>query len=85
MGKNLKLILLCDYGNHIYRVHRGQNHLATDTWSKGGVKHAMSHPLEHRSQTNIVVTPVDCPHNIHHKPTGIMIKDGSIWPSTLER
>jgi hypothetical protein len=42
-------------------------------------------PFEHQSQTNIMAVHVDCPHNIHHEPTRIMIEDVSIWPSTLER
>jgi len=85
LGKNLRLVLLCNYWNHIYWVHQGQNHLSISTWSKGGVKHAMCLPLKHQSQTNIAAGLMDCPHIIHHKPTGIMAKDGSIWPSTLKR
>jgi hypothetical protein len=49
-------------------VHQRQNHLPTGAWSKGDVKDAMCHLLKHRSQTNIMVVPMDCPHNIHHKP-----------------
>jgi len=26
-----------------------------------------------------------CPHNIHHRPAITIVKDGSIWPSTLGR
>ncbi len=59
-------------------MHQKQNHLLADTWSNGGVKHAMCHPLEHQSQTNIMAAFVDCPHIIHRKPTSIMGKDGSI-------
>jgi hypothetical protein len=35
----------------------------------------MCHPLEHQSQTNIMATPMDKPHNIHHKPIGLTAKD----------
>jgi hypothetical protein len=30
----------------------------------------------------MVVALHDSPHNIHHKPTRIMVNDGSAWPST---
>jgi len=63
-------------------LHWGQNHLPTDISSTSGMRHPMCQPWEHWSQINIIVVFENCPHNILHRPTKTLAKDGSIWPFT---
>jgi hypothetical protein len=59
-------------------MHRGQNHLSTNTSNKGGVRHPMCLPLEHLLQINMVVALVAGLHNIQQSPTRITTKERSI-------
>ncbi len=66
----------------MHHVHT-QSHVRMFT--SGGVKQPTCHPLEQRSQTNMVVAPCYSSHNIHHKLEGNMANDTSTWPSMRGR
>jgi hypothetical protein len=50
--------------------------LPTDISIIGGTRHPICQPREHLSQINIVATLETCPHNIHLRPIGTIVKDG---------
>ncbi len=57
-------------------MYQRQNHFPTSTLSKDGVRHPICQTLEHESRTNIMATPIDCPHNIRRSSIGMMLKMG---------
>ncbi len=66
-------------------MHHGYTWFLVGTFTNGGVKQSIYHPLKQWSQTNMVTTPHDSPHSMHHNHVGTMATDGSTWPSTCER
>jgi len=75
MGKNNYRFILCTKSKTNFQPF----------FFNGGIKYPICHPLKHQSQINIMDTPKNYPHNIHHKSTSTRPNDESIWPSTLEK
>ncbi len=65
-------IFMSWYWKHHYLVHHGHMQSPIGTFTSDGVKQLICHLLKQWSQTNIVVTPHDYPHNVHHKLVGMM-------------
>ncbi len=83
MEENLRLVLLCDPRS--LGLLGAPKAKPLDTSSIGGMKHPICQPQEHLSQINIMAVLKTFSHNIHLRLAGTIAKDGSIWPSTLER
>jgi len=66
-------------------MHQRQNHLPTNISSNGGPYANRLKDIDCKLQINIMVAPMDCPHNLQDNLAIIMTKDGSIWPSTCGR
>jgi len=64
-------------------MHQKQNHLLINISSKGGLKHPICQPLGTLIKSQVALE--NCQHNNHRTQIRTIIKDESIWPSTLER